>query len=194
MAVTSGRLEYESVEWRDGMPPHIDADNMNRMEAGVKGSVDAVNNLGPRVRLLETSKVDEAKLADGAVTEPKLANGAVSASKIAAKAVTSAKIGDKAVGTSKIGDGAVTNPKIAEKAVSMANLDTDLQNLLTGSESGFEGDKPGGYVKWETFASYRDTHLTPDQLRYYLGYTDTEPAGWQTDWKTYEQEVADAAV
>lgn len=38
------------------------------------------------------------------------------------------------------------------------------------------------------------THLTPDQLRYYLGYTDTEPAGWQTDWKTYEQEVADAAV
>lgn len=50
-----------------------------------------------------------------------------------------------------------------------------------------------GYLDGRVYALENPTRLTPDQLRYYLGYTTTEPAGWQTDWKTYEQEVADAA-
>lgn len=68
------------------------------------------------------------------------------------------------------------------------NLDPLFKDYLEALK-----DADGGFVKWETFVSYRDTHLTPDQLRYYLGYTTVEPAGWQSDWKTYEQEVADAA-
>lgn len=50
-----------------------------------------------------------------------------------------------------------------------------------------------GYLDGRVYALEHPTKLTPDQLRYYLGYTAEEPAGWQTDWKTYEQEVADAA-
>ena len=50
-----------------------------------------------------------------------------------------------------------------------------------------------GYLSNRIHALENPTRLTPDQLRYYLGYTTVEPAGWQSDWKTYEQEVADAA-
>ncbi len=50
-----------------------------------------------------------------------------------------------------------------------------------------------GYLDGRVYALEHPTKLTPDQLRYYLGYTAEEPAGWQSDWKTYEQEVADAA-
>jgi hypothetical protein len=84
---------------------------------------------------VNTTKLDDDNLQDGAVTTDKLASTAVTAAKLATGAVETAKIADLAVTTAKINDLGVTTGKIAANAVTRAKLENVGQQISSSSGS-----------------------------------------------------------
>lgn len=80
------------------------------------------------------SVVNEAQLADGAVSTVKLGDASVSTEKIAGGAVTTAKIGAAQVTTEKIGDEAITTAKIGDSQVVTTKIgDEAITQVKMGS-------------------------------------------------------------
>ena len=89
--------------------------------------------------------IQQAGIADNAVTESKIANLAVSTAKLLDGAVNTAKLGNLAVSTAKIQDGAVTFNKIAPGAVTPNIGITITQGLANNASIPI----PSGFTKAE---------------------------------------------
>lgn len=66
MTYVYSTIEYSPVAWFDGESPYLSASNMNRIEQGVAGATDKVNEVGAKV---QTALSDIAGLKEAAAEE-----------------------------------------------------------------------------------------------------------------------------
>lgn len=123
--------------------------DLNTITDAINGGLDEANLADNAVTAakLQTSSVTSAKIADAAVTTPKITDGAVTTEKLPDAAVTSAKLASGAA-VGNIDTGTITNGMLASGAVSTLKIvdDTVTTNKLVNGSVTLNKLAPGATV------------------------------------------------